>query len=209
MFISPRTSTALTAEPGSTGSGCGSPVTDPAPITGTTPAAANLSPNTRIVSSLNPLNTSGASIGLRRLAYTETAAPASTPGPDVRVASVAGLLVAFRFDTGLLSNSSISSIVAAGVIPAIGSFEKVPIRYARAPTSLPSMYTGLPLMPATTPVNSTLEPWSRARITSDFGPAMSGRTPSISTSTGSGLVPSNTVYATPCMPAFTWLSGMI
>ncbi len=37
MLISPRTINALTAEPGSIGSGCFSFVTEPAPITGTMP----------------------------------------------------------------------------------------------------------------------------------------------------------------------------
>ena len=36
---------------------------------------------------------------------------------------------------------------AIGVTPAIGSFENSPMRKASAPASLPSRYTGLPLMP--------------------------------------------------------------
>ncbi len=41
-----------------------------------------------------------------------------------------------------------------GVTPAIGSLENSPMRKASAPPALPSRYTGLPLMPATTPVYS-------------------------------------------------------
>ena len=59
---------ALTADPGSRGSGCLSSLAEPAPITGTTPAAANCCENIRMVPSLKPLNTKGVSIGLRRLA---------------------------------------------------------------------------------------------------------------------------------------------
>ena len=55
---------------------------------------------------------------------------------------------------GLRSMALISSISAMGVTPAIGSLENSPMRNASAPASLPSRYTGLPLMPATTPVYS-------------------------------------------------------
>jgi hypothetical protein len=43
-LMSPPMSTALTEEPGTMGSGCFSVVTEPVPITGTTPAAANWGP---------------------------------------------------------------------------------------------------------------------------------------------------------------------
>ena len=65
MSMSPRTSTALTAEPGSSGSGCLVSLTEPMPITGTMPAAANCGANCFTVSSLKPLNTIGVSIGFR------------------------------------------------------------------------------------------------------------------------------------------------
>ena len=68
MFMSPRTRMALTAEPGTSGSGCLSLLTEPAPITGTTPAEAKSLPNMLSVSVLNPVKTSGVSIGFRRLA---------------------------------------------------------------------------------------------------------------------------------------------
>ncbi|MEP6666275.1 MAG: hypothetical protein ABJA81_07505 [Nocardioidaceae bacterium] len=52
-----------------------SSLTDPAPMTGTTPAAANCCENMRMVPSLNPLKTSGVSIGFSRLAYPEIGWP--------------------------------------------------------------------------------------------------------------------------------------
>src|SRR5271156_841447 len=69
------------------------------------------------------------------------------------------------------------------------------------------MYTGLPLMPATTPVYSGLAPPRRARIMSCPGPRALCSTPRISTSIASGWVPSKTVYATPRRPRCTWSSG--
>ena len=68
MFMSPRTRIALTAEPGTSGSGCLSLLTEPAPITGTTPAEAKSLAKSRRVFSLNPVNTSGVSIGFSRFA---------------------------------------------------------------------------------------------------------------------------------------------
>ena len=89
--------------------------------------------------------------------------------------------------------SRTGSICAMGVMPAIGSFENSPMRKASAPTSLPSMYTGLPLIPATTPVYSALAPVSRARIIASPGPCAFGMTPRMSTPKGSGSTPWNTV----------------
>jgi len=79
---------------------------------------------------------------------------AAIPGPEVFVvtASVVGAVVFTSTGATLWSIALISSMSAIGVTPAIGSFENCPIRNASAPTSFPSMYTGLPLMPATTPV---------------------------------------------------------
>ena len=65
MSMSPRTRIALTADPASSGSGCLSSLTEPAPITGTIPAAANCGANWRTASSENPLNTRGESMGFR------------------------------------------------------------------------------------------------------------------------------------------------
>src|ERR1039458_3425918 len=58
-----------------------------------------------------------------------------------------------------LSRSLISSINSMGVIPQTASGENVLMRSATAPTSLPLMYTGLPLMPPGT----TLPPAPRHR----------------------------------------------
>ena len=60
---------------------------------------------------------------------------------------------------------AVASIISAiGVMPAMGSFEKLPIEYDTAPIKRPSMYTGLPLMPAMTPVCASGPPSSFARI---------------------------------------------
>ena len=67
------------------------------------------------------------------------------------------------------SNSFTSSISSIGVMPHRASGENVLNRSAMAPTNLPSMYTGLPLMPAATLVRWPLPP-SLARITSCLGP---------------------------------------
>src|SRR5438105_15875772 len=64
-------------------------------------------------------------------------------------------------------------------------------------------------MPATTPVYSALAPPRRTRIMSPFGPLAFLRTPSTSTSIASGLTPWNTVYATPFIPAWIWLTAMV
>src|SRR5262245_39871651 len=46
-----------------------------------------------------------------------------------------------------LPRSKFSIMYLIGVIPAMGSFENGKVK-ATAPTNLPSMYTGLPLIPA-------------------------------------------------------------
>ncbi len=65
MSMSPRTRIALTADPGSSGSGCFASLTEPTPITGTIPAEANCGAKRCTLSSENPLKTSGVSIGFR------------------------------------------------------------------------------------------------------------------------------------------------
>ncbi len=54
-------------------------------------------------------------------------------------------------------------MVSIGVIPAIASCEKGQLK-ATAPASRPSRKTGLPLMPAMTPLFSSPFPVSRARM---------------------------------------------
>src|ERR1017187_104962 len=100
-----------------------------------------------------------------------------------------------------------SSISSMGVMPAIGALLNWPMRYQRGPSRLLPMYTGLPLIPSTTPVYSGFVPWSRTRIMSWPGPRAPRNTPRISTSIGSGLLPEKTVHAVPVMPARTWLRG--
>jgi len=93
-----------------------------------------------------------------------------------------------------------SVISAIGVMPAIGSFEKLPSAYDTAPTSRSSMYTGLPLIPAMTPVLASGPPSSRARIRFRCVPMTFSSTPRIWALNSSTWVPSNTVCPTPTMP---------
>src|SRR4051794_28388883 len=70
------------------------------------------------------------------------------------------------------------------------------------------MYTGLPLMPAAMPENSTRGSSAFIRITSCLGRKF------VTTETtrilnGSGLVPEKTVYASPTIPARISDTGMI
>src|SRR6476660_1248639 len=58
--MSPRTIIALTAEPGSRGSGCFSLLAEPTPITGTIPAVAKLEANCLSASSEKPRGEAGA-----------------------------------------------------------------------------------------------------------------------------------------------------
>ena len=83
---------------------------------------------------------------------------------------------AARIDRGP-DRSTAPVISAIGVMPAIGSRGKLPSEYDTAPTSLPSMYTGLPLIPAMTPVVASGPPSSLARIRSRRGPMTLCRTP--------------------------------
>jgi len=59
-----------------------------------------------------------------------------------------------------------STISPIGVMPAMGSVANDPSAYDTAPMIRPSTYTGLPLMPAMTPVLASGPPLSRARIRS-------------------------------------------
>src|SRR5436309_318589 len=58
-----------------------------------------------------------------------------------------------RAPVGRVSLKLVESVISAiGVMPAIGSLEKLPSAYETAPMRRPSTYTGLPLIPAMTPV---------------------------------------------------------
>src|SRR4029450_6325318 len=61
-----------------------------------------------------------------------------------------GLVAAGRIADPAGRVGSSLTISPIGVVPAVGPLAKAPIRYDTAPTSLPSTYTGLPLMPETT-----------------------------------------------------------
>ena len=179
--MSPATSSALTAEPGASGRVEGAavslPPTPPSPACGSKPApnAGACCFHKARAAPPKPENTRGVSMGW----MDGRAASAGSPG------AVGCSLRAPRSRT--------CSIWAMGVMPAIGSVENAPMRNAMAPTSLPSMYTGLPLMPATTPVYSALAPVSRPRIRSSPGPCALWRMPRMSTPNGSGTLPSKTV----------------
>ncbi len=57
-----------------------------------------------------------------------------------------------------VSKSLISSMYSMGVMPQMASGENVLSRSATAPISLPSIYTGLPLIPPATLVRMALPP---------------------------------------------------
>ncbi len=71
------------------------------------------------------------------------------------------------------------------------------------------MKTGLPLIPAITPVLASGPPASRARITLCFGPSAFSSTPRTSTLNSSMRVPSKTVRPIPVMPGRTFAKGKI
>src|SRR5207245_837151 len=93
-------------------------------------------------------------------------------------------------------------------MPQIASGEKTLSRSATAPISLPSIYTGLPLIPPATLVRCALPP-ILAMITSCFGPQAFFQRPMISTGTASGSVPANTVQAVAIMPGLSSEDFMI
>ena len=95
-----------------------------------------------------------------------------------------------------------------GVMPAIGSLGKDPIEYETAPTRRPSTYTGLPLMPAITPVWASGPPSSRARMRFRCGACTFFRTPRIRTVKSCSSVPSKTVLPVPTIPGFTSSIGI-
>src|SRR5580765_1363890 len=104
--------------------------------------------------------------------------------------------------------STVDAICSKGVMPQIGSLANGKL-YEIAPTSLPSIYTGEPDIPAKTNVRSAFAPLRRPTIISCFGPIQFGITPSISTLNSSGFVPLNTVRAVPCIPSRSSETGKI
>src|SRR5712691_758568 len=95
-----------------------------------------------------------------------------------------------------------------GVIPQIASGENTLSRSATAPISLPSIYTGLPLIPPATLVRCALPP-ILAMMTSCLGPQAFFHRPMISMGTASGSVPWNTVQAVPIIPGLSSEDFMI
>ena len=178
----------------------------PPPITGEIPICRNIGPNSRIVTSLNPENTSGVSIGtINGVSGKGDDAPAVSTRCNIslgtstaarRATPLSGVFASGGVD---LSNSLISSIKSIGVIPQIASGENTLIRNATAPISLPSIYTGEPDIPPATPVRNALPPIF-PKMTSCFGPHAFFHNPTISIGTASGVDPSNTVQATAFMP---------
>ena len=156
---------------------------EPPPDTGAKPAAANVSDNHAPIGVEKPAIESGVAIGRRTGLLTvsrpsplieagETFTPAR-PGIDARNASRSASAVsgvsrgnaATRRGVAAADAAVASTISAIGVMPAMGAFANWPMEYATAPTRRPSMYTGLPLIPAMTPVFSSPAPSSRARMT--------------------------------------------
>ena len=106
------------------------------------------------------------------------ARPRSRAQMSISCAGVAGQVIDTgrepRAAAGIVVASTISAI---GVMPAMGSVENWPSEYETAPTRRPSTYTGLPLMPAMTPVLASGPPASLARIRLRLGPMTLRRTP--------------------------------
>ena len=86
---------------------------------------------------------------------------------------------------------------------------KIPSFSESAPASFPSRYTGLPLMPATTPVCSTFGPFNCTRMMDCLGPRKFGITPITSRSNFSTWSPAKIVYAYPCIPGRTWSTEIV
>ncbi len=70
------------------------------------------------------------------------------------------------------------------------------------------METGLPLIPAMTPVVASGPPSSRARIRLRLGPMAFSSTPRMWALNSSTVVPANTVRPMPTMPGLTSLTGI-
>ncbi len=106
------------------------------------------------------------------------------------------------------AGAAASIISSIGVMPAIGSFGNCPSEYATAPSRRPSMYTGLPLIPAMTPVAASGPPSRRAMTRLRRGAAVFRRTPRTRTVNSSTRSPSKTVRPTPTIPGRTSSTDM-
>src|SRR5581483_1530220 len=95
--------------------------------------------------------------------------------------------------------ANMSIICLIGVMPQMASLANGKL-YAIAPTSLLSMKTGEPDIPANTPVLSTSGPFSFAIMVDCRGPVNPSSTPKTSRLNSCGSVPEKTVRATPFIP---------
>jgi hypothetical protein len=172
--------------------------------------------NCTSVSGYTPVMMRGVSIGMRKSPAPADARRIKLPGTGTRIAlalnraSDVPAYKEFGEDGGsaeaLAAGAeavATSSMLAMGVTPPIASLLKIPILSDSAPASFPSKKTGLPLIPATTPVCSAFSPRSCTRITSCFGPMALWRMPRTTRSTFSTSSPAKIVYITPFMPGFT------
>ena len=200
----------------------------PPAITGTKPWSRKAEATGSITPASNPPKVSGVAIGRSKVPMpafnaaspkTWTSAGLSANGriqlnawrsDALRLSGVSGTWsstrAACRRGPVKVAASVISSI---GVMPAIGSLENWPSEYETAPTRRPSMYTGLPLMPAITPVLASGPPSSRARIRFRRGPIALRSTPRMWTVNSSRRSPSKTVFPTPTIPALSSSTGKV
>jgi hypothetical protein len=164
---SPRTSSMLTEDPGCSEGGTGAsedvlgaeelskpaPGSEPRPEV--VPPAAMVSSavpavcccQKRMASGLNPLRTSGVSMGRKIILPSESGdgdalsptPSASSPRASAEKDGASRELVDGATARSGADRSRTSSICPMGVMPAMGSLVNCPMRYESAPTSLPSM----------------------------------------------------------------------
>ena len=163
------------------------------PCRGSSPSARNCGANCSTVACVNPPKETGVAISII------LASPAETWDclGNSRVRSVSVSETAAR-RAGSAAAGETRSISSIGRMPAMASVANGNAM-ATAPTSRPSMNTGLPLIPCMTPVLASGPPESRPRISDCLGPIFS-RTPRISTSNSSIRSPENTVLPMPRIP---------
>ena len=225
---SPSTSETPTAAPGARSGACPGLAPPPPPTTAAKPIEEKTPRAQAKVSGSKPENTSGresgrsvaparpagsasprkapgARPGSGRAKAAATASPSSGAAKDAPLPPSRSRAEAAR---GAPGDDAASSMSPIGVMPAIGSLPNGNA-YATAPSSRPFTYTGLPLIPAMTPVRSSGPPSSRARIRLWPGPTALSSTPRMRTRKLSIVAPSNTVRPSPCMPARTSDSGSI
>ena len=189
---SPQTSTAATMSPAS-----GRPArVDPRPAgTGSSPAAA---------SSSRP-NPAGGSRPATASGTVRPARGAGRRGKTAGISPVPGAMAVRAARVGALpagaAPPAIACMEANGVTPASGSRANDQPN-ATAPRSFPSMYTGEPLIPATTPAPAKRSSARRTSTAARSGPVASSR-PSTSTGISMRSPPLHSVTQTPFCPGVT------